>query len=226
MSTSKAQDDKVAEAKELYTSKVDAYISFNRAFLSARAYQAYFAADKALRSGLRILNAGCGTGDDTLALIRALTSRSLEYQTIDAFDLTPAMLARFQESLDAKHIKNVHVREANVLHLESLPAEWTNYDLIVSAAMLEYVPRDALVTALRSLRMRLAPGGRLLLFITRRNWITSILIEKWWKANRYSAEELRSALTSAGYSRISFREFPLTYFWQNHWAHVVEAVPA
>jgi SAM-dependent methyltransferase len=170
------------------------------------------------------LNAGCGTGDDTLALVRALTSRGLEYQTIDAFDLTPAMLARFRQSLDARRIKNVHVKEANVLDLESLPSEWTNYDLIVSAAMLEYVPRDAFVTALRSLRMRLAPGGRFLMFITRRNWITSILIEKWWKANRYSAEELRSALTSAGFSRISFREFPLTYFWQNHWAHVVEAV--
>jgi ubiquinone/menaquinone biosynthesis C-methylase UbiE len=163
--------------------------------LSARAYEAYFAADKALRSGLRILNAGCGTGDDTLALVRALTSRGPEYQTIDAFDLTPAMLAHLQESLDAKRIKNVRLKEANVLDLESLPTEWTNYDLIISAAMLEYVPREALVTALRSLRMRLAAGGRFLMFITRRNWITSILIERWWKADRYSAEELRSALT-------------------------------
>lgn len=119
---SKARDEVVA-AKELYTSKVDAYVSFNRVFLSAKAYGAYFAADRDLRPGLRIMNAGCGTGDDTLALVRALTSRGLGYQRIDAFDLTPAMLARFQESLNALRIANVHVREANVLNLESLPDE-------------------------------------------------------------------------------------------------------
>jgi hypothetical protein len=58
------------------------------------------------------------------------------------------------------------------------------HHLIVSAAMLEYVPRAAFVRALSTLRMRLAPDGRFLLFITRRNLITSVLIEKWWKANR------------------------------------------
>jgi len=76
-------------------------------------------------------------------------------------------------------ISNVHVREANVLELDKLPPSWTNYDLIVSVAMLEYLPRADLVTGLTSLRTRLARHGWLLLFITRKNWITKLLIERW-----------------------------------------------
>jgi SAM-dependent methyltransferase len=216
----------VVDAKELYTSKVDAYVAFNSAFRSSQAFEAYFRSDDQLRPDLRILSAGCGTGIDTLALVRALQRRGLGYRRIDAFDLTPAMLARFQGIIDAQHLANVHLKEANVLNPNSLPVEWANYDLIVSAAMLEYVPRASLVTALSTLRSRLAAQGRLLIFITRRNWITAPLIGKWWKANRYGADELRDALAAAGLSRVRFGKFPLSHFWHNQWAHVVEATRA
>ena len=49
---------------------------------------------------------------------------------------------------------------------------WTDYDLIVSASMLEYVPRKRLAEALAALRGRLTDQGRLILFITKRNWLT------------------------------------------------------
>lgn len=66
---------------------------------------------------LRILSAGCGTGIDTLALIRVLQNRGFGYQEIDAFDLAPSMLERFQQAIDAERIPNVHLAEANVLSL-------------------------------------------------------------------------------------------------------------
>jgi hypothetical protein len=44
-----------------------------------------------LRAGLRVLDAGCGFGMVTFAFLEALRERNLDYETIDAFDLTPAM---------------------------------------------------------------------------------------------------------------------------------------
>jgi hypothetical protein len=54
---------------------------------------------------------------------------------------------------------------------------------------------------------------------------SAALIGKWWKANRYSADEIRNALTAAGFAQVNCKKFPMTYFWQNHRAHVVEALP-
>ena len=120
----------------------------------------------------------------------------------------------------------MQVREADVLELQRLPADWSAYDLIVSVAMLEYVPKAKFATALGALRTRLAPQGRLLLFITRKNWINRPLIGTWWQANLYTREELVRACASAGLGQPRFRRFPATHFWQNVWAHVLESAPA
>ena len=85
-----------------------------------------------------------------------------------AFDLTPAMLEHFRASLARRGIEGVATARADVLALESLPRDWTGYDLVVTASMLEYVPRGRFAEALAGLRARLREGGRLVLFITRR----------------------------------------------------------
>lgn len=92
----------------------------------------------------------------------------------------------------------------------------------MSVAVLEYVVRDQLVAALAGLRARLAKGGRLLLFITRNNWITKPLIGMWWKANLYKRGDLEDVLSSAGFQNVVFKRFPCSYFWQNRWAYIVE----
>jgi len=111
-----------------------------------------------------------------------------------------------------------------VLHLDTLPADWRDYDLIVSASMLEYVPRERFAEALRGLRERLKYGGRLVLFITRRNPLTNVLIGRWWQSNLYAAPELVEAFRAAGFSRVSFPGFPLAARYLSVWGHVVEAV--
>jgi SAM-dependent methyltransferase len=214
------------DVKQLYTEKIDTYLSFHSVFRSPQALRSFFESYDLLRSDLRILDAGCGTGTGALALLNALRRRSLDYQAIDGFDITPAMLARFREHLTQHDISKVHVREANVLELKTLPPSWSNYDLIVSVAMLEYVPSADLVTALTSLRTRLGQHGWLLLFITRKNWITKLLIERWWKANRYTRDELREAFFLAGFRAVTFKKFPYAYFWQNLWAYIVEGWPS
>jgi ubiquinone/menaquinone biosynthesis C-methylase UbiE len=116
----------VIDAKDLDTSEIDSDVAFNAVFKASEAYRAFFNSDEQLRPNLRILSAGCGTGIDTLALIRVLQNRGFGYQEIDAFDLTPSMLERFQQAIDAERIPNVHPAEANVLKPQSLPNAWTN----------------------------------------------------------------------------------------------------
>jgi cyclopropane fatty-acyl-phospholipid synthase-like methyltransferase len=134
------------------------------------------------------------------------------------------MLAQFQAELDSRGVSKVHLLQANVLELDQqLPPSWCNYDLIVSASMLEYVARSQLVQALSALGDRLARDGTLFVIITRKNWITRVLIELWWQAARYSHEELREAFSTAGFNALVFCRFPFRYCWQGLSNHVVMA---
>ena len=134
------------------------------------------------------------------------------------------MLARFRAELDSRGISQVRVKQADVLALdEQLPSSWTKYDLIVSASMLEYVARPELSSALLALGARLEGHGTLLAVITRKNWVTKVLIEWWWQATGYSRRELRETFAAAGFRDLVFSRFPFRYFWQNFSNHVVVA---
>lgn len=210
--------------QKLYTEKLSTYRTFISFFRSRDAIRALLDNSKLLRPKLRILDAGAGFGTVTFALLDALRSQSIEPQTIDAFDLTSAMLGRFQEELDSLGITLVRHKQADVLNLdEQLPSTWSDYDLIVVTSMLEYVPKPSLSNALSALNARLAPDGTLFVVITRRNWITRILIEWWWQAARYSRQDLRRAFAVAGFRDLAFIRFPFRYFWQNLSNHVVLA---
>lgn len=212
-----------SEVQELYTRGVDRYGSFIRAFQSPQGVGALLRRSHLLRSGLRVLDAGCGFGMVTFALLKALREKDLDYQTIDAFDLTPAMLAPFYSELETRAVTGVQLRQADVLVLETLPPSWTNYDLIISASMLEYLAKQDMPRALAGLRARLAPGGHMLLMMTRKTPETKVLIEWLWHAERYTKNELLCALGEAGFRNPVFRRFPWRYFWLNRANYVVDA---
>lgn len=212
--------------QELYTRGIDRYSSFISAFQSPQGIRALLLRSNLLRPGLRVLDAGCGFGVITFALLEALGQKNLEYKSIDAFDLTPAMLGRFQNTLQARGITRVELRQADVLALETLPASWTNYDLILSASMLEYLPKHELPRALAGLRARMAPDGHILVLITRKTPETKLLIEWWWHAARYTKNELLQAFQEAGLQDTVFLRFPLRYTWLNRATYAVEARPA
>jgi hypothetical protein len=90
--------------------------------------------------------------------------------------------------------------------------------------MLEYVPPERLASALRGLGSLLRPDGRLVLFMTRRNWLTRPLIGRWWRGHLYTAGELGASLRQAGFAHVAFRRFPLFFRYLGLWGHVVEAV--
>jgi cyclopropane fatty-acyl-phospholipid synthase-like methyltransferase len=212
-----------SEVRELYTRSIDRYASFITVFQGPRATQTLLLRSNLLRSGLRILDAGCGFGKVTFALVNALRQNNLDYETIHAFDLTPAMLARFQSELKIRDIPRLQLQQADVLALETLPPSWTNYDLIVSASMLEYLPKQDLSRALAGLRSRLAPDGRILLVITRKTLEAKVFTEWLWHAERYTRHELLRALMEGGFRNLTFLRFPGRYFWLNRANYVIEA---
>ena len=153
----------------------------------------------------------------------ALARRGFATRALHAFDLTPQMLDHVGASIRRRAIDGIALAQANVLALDALPPDWTGYDLVVSASMLEYVPRDRFVDALRGLRGRLRDDGRFVLFVTRRNPLTRVLIGHWWASNLYARDELRGAFEAAGFRDVAFPRFPLGGAHLAVWGHVVEA---
>ncbi|KAF0240366.1 MAG: hypothetical protein FD167_4187 [bacterium] len=208
----------------LYSKKVSEYDLFVSAFLYPQGLKAFFKQCELLKPGLRLLDAGCGTGIVSLALIEALHScNHMMYKSIDGFDLSSSMLARFQNKLDKRKIDNVTLHQANVLTLQELPTGWNNYDLMVSASMLEYVPKDKLVPALSGLKSLLSEQGTFLLFITRRNLLMNFLIGHLWSSNLYSRQELINSFSLAGFTKVTFKEFPFSFKWLDLWGYIIEA---
>lgn len=78
-----------------------------------------------------------------------LIRRGFTPARLHAFDLRPAMLDHFRQTLQRRAIEDVELAQANVLQLDALPDSWTDYDLVVSASILEYVPREHIVEAQR-----------------------------------------------------------------------------
>jgi SAM-dependent methyltransferase len=136
-----------SNARRLFSEKHATYARFIAFVHYPQGLRAFFRRSSLLRSGIRVLDAGCGTGAATLAIHDALVQRAATPGRLDAFDLTPAMLDRFRKTLETLGITLVEARQANVLEMDTLPTAWTNYDLIVTASMLEYLPRERLSEA-------------------------------------------------------------------------------
>jgi SAM-dependent methyltransferase len=214
-------DPRAVRVQELYTRRRRSYEPYVQAFGHRQGIQAVLESSPLLRSGERILDAGCGSGLSLAAIARALRRRGYRYQSLHGFDLTLAMLEQCRETLRREGIGRAELRQADVTRIgQQLPAEWAGYDLILCASMMEYVPREHLASALAALRARLAPGGHLLLIVTRKSFLPT----QWaWQCGGYTGAELRSAFDAAGFRDVRFRHYPPACAWLNVADHVIEA---
>lgn len=210
-------------AARLYAARDRLYDAFIQLLRYPQGLQRFFEQADFLRPGLKVLDAGCGTGATTLALHAVLAKRRLLPANFFAFDLTPRMLSRFRAARARHPVAYLEIVAADVLALDQLPAGWHGFDLIVSAAMLEYLPKNRLADALAGLRQRLRPDGTFVLFISRQSVWMDWLIRRWWRANLYTGPELEAALEQAGFTTRRFVRFPARYGYLNWWGHVVVA---
>ncbi len=145
---------KTVSIYDRFTSLYDLMFRFNR---YGRSIEKYLRDNPLpLPAGARILDAGCGTGLLTLALLRVLKRPA----RITGIDLSVSSLETARRATmhktdaGARHI--VSFAQANVLQL---PFPDESFDFILTSGVLEYVPlRDGMGELARVL----APGGYLL----------------------------------------------------------------
>jgi SAM-dependent methyltransferase len=199
-------------------------LSYQRVFVEflgwGRELAAFFQKLDYLRPDLRILDAGCGTGIVTRILYKLAREEGYEGIKFHAFDLTPDMLEIFREWIVQEEAGNIELQQADVLEPESLPSHWKNYNMVVSSAMLEYLPTDKTQDALANLKQLLGPEGILLIIVTRRNFITRFLAAGWWKTNLFEANEVQILLHNAGYGNVRLKKF------SSRWSKFIMAIEA
>lgn len=187
--------------KKLYTRRALFYqFLFLNVLGYGRSIERIFRSSDVVRSGFKILDVGCGTGNITKILHSIAHERGYKNVIFQAFDVTQAMLDIFQRWIQKARARGIVVRQADVLHLETLPHNWSGYDRIIVSAMLEHLPKERIAEVLDTLRRLLKNDGKLIAVITKRTLFTRIFIEKWWETNLYDAKELENVFLGAGFT--------------------------
>lgn len=196
--------------QELYTKRALSYETFYVNRLGwGKELDTFFTNSNYLNTSLKILDAGCGTGVITRTLSKVAFKKGYDDIVFNAFDLTQSMLDIFQKQiLEENGLTNVELQQADVLKLDMLPESWKEYDLIISSALLEYIPKEHVSTALANLKGLLKDGGKLLIFITRRNLITNLTGKLFWKTNLFEDDKFQKILRDVGFNNIQQRELP------------------
>lgn len=115
----------------------------------ARTLEELLHADTGFPDGSAVLEAGCGTGAQTVALARRSTGAR-----IVAVDVSEASLAEARARASTVGISNIEFRQAD---LSALPFAPASFDHIFLCFVLEHLPDPA--ATLAGLRPLLRPGG-------------------------------------------------------------------
>ncbi|MBN8840888.1 MAG: class I SAM-dependent methyltransferase [Sphingomonadales bacterium] len=128
----------------------------------------------------RILEIGCGTGHNLPMLA--------SFGTVDAIEIDPAARDIASQRLGKP------VGAAPLPSLTDVPKG--QYDLIAVLDVVEHIEDD--VAALRAMRERLAPGGRILITVPAHQWMWSAHDVVNHHHRRYSKTTLAEAIAAAG----------------------------
>lgn len=148
--------------------------------------------------GARVLDAGCGTGTLTLALLRKLRVPV----KLTALDLSASSMATAKKYVRKSKYREqkVEFAQGNVL---SLPFADESFDLIVTSGVLEYVPLDE---GFSELARVIARGGHLLHLPMRPSPVTAML-EVLFRFKAHSPSEV-SETSAEHFQLVSHYRFP------------------
>lgn len=146
----------------------------------------------------RILDAGCGTGTLTLALLRALKVPV----KLTAIDLSSSVIATARKYVNKNNPNQQEVRfaQGNVL---ALPFADESFDLIVTSGVLEYVPLEDGFTELARV---IAPGGYFL-HLPMRPSVATRFLELLFRFKVHPPEEVADT-TDRHFKVVSHYRFP------------------
>jgi ubiquinone/menaquinone biosynthesis C-methylase UbiE len=146
----------------------------------------------------RILDAGCGTGTLTLALLRTLDVPV----KLTALDLSASSMATAKKYVNKNNPSGQPVRfaQGNVL---ALPFENAAFDLVVTSGVLEYVALDE---GLSELARVISPGGYVLHLPMRPSVVTTFL-EMLFRFKAHPPEEVAET-TDRYFEVVSHYRFP------------------
>ncbi len=208
-------------AQKIYTSRTMVYHLFIHVVGYARAVRIFFMHNHCLGNEMRILDAGCGSGLILKILYKTGKKQCLSL-ALYGFDLTPAMLELCKKWIVKNNISTIFLKQADVLKIDqTLPADWTNFDLVTASGMLEHLPKNKLWIALTNLKKRLSTTGTMVIFICRKNPLSYWLIYRWWKAQIYTKKELTDLFTSLDL-QYTFKQFSFPHSYLNAWVHIIE----
>lgn len=146
---------------------------------------------------IQILDAGCGTGFYSLALLKRFPNSQ-----IVAFDLNREMIEKFKEKINKKGIgKRIDVFRADMC--KPLPLNTEEFDLIVTAGVLEYVRIEQAVSNLRSY---LKAGGYWINSPIKTNLFGKI-VGKMYKLKPYSRRKNIEVFGNNDFSLVEIAEF-------------------
>ncbi|SDJ17827.1 class I SAM-dependent methyltransferase [Alteribacillus bidgolensis] len=210
------QMENSGKVEKLYTKRALTYESLyvNRLGWGKELYT-FFRNYNYLKSQLKVLDAGCGTGVITRTLNKIVNELGYDELVFNAFDLTQGMLDIFQKQITEEGLNNIELARADVLNLDSLPNNWNEYDLIISSALLEYIPKEQISNALVNLKQLLKEEGKMLIFITRRNFVTNLTGKLWWKTNLFEEDKFQKILRDVGFRKIEQRNL------QSRWSKYI-----
>jgi ubiquinone/menaquinone biosynthesis C-methylase UbiE len=150
--------------------------------------------------GAKILDAGCGTGLLTLALMRAIHFPV----NITALDLSATSISAARKAVTDSpgRTRDVTFAEGNLL---SLPFSDNSLDLVVTSGALEYVPLGEGMTELARV---IAPGGHLLHIPCRRASLTTTFLEILFRFKAHPRDEILSH-TNQHFRMVHEYRFPI-----------------
>ena len=149
---------------------------------------------------IKILDAGCGTGMYSLALLRRFPNAS-----VSAFDLNEDMVKTFRLKLARRKEMSARINLFIGNVAEPLPTLNGGFDLAVTAGVLEYVDMKK---AVENLAGHLRAGSYFLNVSVKDN-IFGKFVGRIYDLDPYSPEEKTAAFTGSGFTVVKVMQFPL-----------------
>lgn len=136
------------------------------------------------KDNLRILNAGCGSGE-----MNILLSQHSSWQ-VDAIDVDPEAIAISKILKLENQIDNLNIYQSSI---EDFVAKGGKYDVIVSNDVLEHIEDD--IAAIKKLSNLLKPQGILCISVPSLQWLFGYHDEQLGHYRRYNQQNLTQKLS-------------------------------